>query len=118
MPRDQFGLPGIEAAVTQAAALDPTWPERAFVALREYARTAAKARRLFTIEMARAKCPAPPEGADLRAWGAITTRALREGVIERTGQFAAARSSNGSPKALYRGPRPKRSRANQGRCDA
>lgn len=116
MPRNQLGLPGIEAEVTQASALDPTWPERAFAALREYARTAAKARRLFTIEMARSKCPAPPDGADLRAWGAITTRALREGVIERTGQFASA--ANGSRRVLYRSPMAKRSRANQGKCDA
>lgn len=41
----------------------------------------------------------PPE---LRAWGAVTVRLIREGIIEKTGQYAPAASSNGSAKPLYR----------------
>ena len=42
------------------------------------------------------------EPPDLRAWGAATQRAARMGFIVRTGHFARAASSNGSPKPLYR----------------
>lgn len=41
----------------------------------------------------------PAEG---RAWGSVTVRLIREGVIEKTGGFAPAASSHGSPKPLYR----------------
>lgn len=55
-----------------------------------------------TIEQAREFCPPLPEGADARAWGYITRHVLNLGLIEKTGRFAPASSSNGSPKPLYR----------------
>lgn len=43
-----------------------------------------------------------PEPPDARAWGAVTRRALSEGLIVRTGQFRPTAASNGGLKALYR----------------
>lgn len=43
-----------------------------------------------------------PIPAEERAWGAATVRLIREGIIEKTGQYAPAASSNGSAKPLYR----------------
>jgi len=42
------------------------------------------------------------EPPDRRAWGAATQLATRLGYITRTGDYAPAVSSNGSPKPLYR----------------
>ena len=46
-------------------------------------------------------CPEPP---DARAWGHVMQRAKRMGLIEPCG-YRAARSSNGSPKVLWRAKR-------------
>lgn len=43
-----------------------------------------------------------PEAAELRAWGHVTRAAIRQGIIEPTGGYASARSSNGAMKRLYR----------------
>lgn len=56
----------------------------------------------FTIEDVRSFCPPMPKGTDARAWGHVTRLALKLGYIERTGRYAPATSSNGSPKPLYR----------------
>lgn len=57
-----------------------------------------------TIEQLRAWATSKglPLAPDERAWGAVTRAAIRQGVIEPTGGYAPARSSNGSPKRLYR----------------
>lgn len=56
----------------------------------------------FTMEQARQWAYAmgldrPPEE---RAWGAVTQKLVRDGVIEPVG-YAPAASSNGSPKRTY-----------------
>lgn len=58
----------------------------------------------FTMEELRLWCSwhALPEPPDMRAWGSVTVRLIREGIIEKTGQFAPATSSHGSPKPTYR----------------
>jgi hypothetical protein len=43
-----------------------------------------------------------PEAKSLRAWGAVTRRALSEGIIVPTGGYRATVASNGSVRALYR----------------
>lgn len=55
----------------------------------------------FTVEELRAelRIPRPKE---LRAWGAVTVRAVREGLIEQTSEFRPAASSRGSMKPVYR----------------
>lgn len=39
--------------------------------------------------------------AELRAWGSVTAKLIRDGIIEPVG-YARAASSNGSPKRTYR----------------
>lgn len=57
---------------------------------------------LFTIEALRSELASkvkPP--TDNRAWGAVTRSAMRRRLIQASGHFAPAVSSNGSPKPLY-----------------
>lgn len=56
----------------------------------------------WTVEAFRAWAAAQglPPPPDLRAFGGVTQRALRRGVITKVG-YAPAASSNGSPKPLY-----------------
>lgn len=42
-----------------------------------------------------------PEPHDPRAWGLAAKQAMRQGAVTTVG-FASAKSSNGSPKALWR----------------
>ena len=57
----------------------------------------------FTMEQLRLFCePKIDECPELRAWGAVTRRLKAEGIIEPTGDYALANSSNRSPKPLYR----------------
>lgn len=93
------GHAAAEMAADKADRLDEGWSRRVIEDLRRFARTAAGE---FTIEAARLHCTPAPEGADARAWGAVTRRAVRLGYIEATGGYAPAASSHGSPKRLYR----------------
>lgn len=74
------------------------WQSAAYHALVRFAKQASKP---FTIEQAREKIAIDPP-ADLRWWGAVTKTAKREGVLRESG-WAPARSSNYSPKRVYRG---------------
>lgn len=76
------------------------WTPRALQMLVAFARDA---RGDFLIEDARAYAEARdlPAPTDERAWGHVAQRAKRAGLIEPVG-FAASRSSNGSPKTLWR----------------
>lgn len=71
---------GAELAAMRANRVHADWSDRAYFALRDYART----HREFTTEEVRAACadtvPAPP---DNRAWGFVTKRAAREGICTR-----------------------------------
>jgi hypothetical protein len=77
----------------------PGWVDLAVAKLGEYARTAGN----FTIDTARASIATTiPTPHDLRAWGHVTRRARRQGLIVQVGMEQAA-SSHGSLKPLYRG---------------
>lgn len=89
---------GVERASGKAERLLAGWIDRAAEDIRKHATSALAP---FTIEQARVGTELP-DGADARAWGAVTRRALVLGYIERTGGYAPAASSNGSPKPLYR----------------
>lgn len=91
------GEVGIASSAAHAEDDAPGWLERAVDALRRFAWTVPD----FTIEEARAAMHVDPP-AELRAWGAVTQTAVRRGIIERTGGFRSAESSNGSPKPVYR----------------
>jgi hypothetical protein len=96
---------GIERAARKAEKVSPDWVDKAADMLRIGAvimdgqHTAE-----FTIEHLRALVEkALPEPTDKRAWGAATRVATSRGFIERIpGRYAAAASSNGSQKPLYR----------------
>lgn len=92
---------GIESARRHAEDDRPGWGDTAQTVLRWFLRRHDQP---FTIEEARLwseahDLPQPPE---LRAWGSVTQRALREGLIVKTGGYRATASSNGSVRALYR----------------
>jgi len=55
----------------------------------------------FTIEQVRQKITTLPNPPDLRAWGAVTRRAIKLNYVIRSGNFRTAISSNNSPKPLY-----------------
>jgi len=92
---------GIVDSILHAEHSSRGWADRAFTALVLY--TADRGERPFTIEEFRAvaqeqmELPPPP---DARAFGGVTVRALKLGVIRHAG-FRAAASSNNSPKSLY-----------------
>lgn len=97
------GARGMRRAAEHAERESDGWIERAVTVLRTAAQV-AKPEDEFTIEQLRADgwsrlLPEPP---DLRAWGSATQIAARRGFIEKTGGYAPATSSNGSPKPLYR----------------
>lgn len=92
---------GIHRAADHADRQFSGWVEEAAEAL-GWAATQFPDDGSFTVEQLRqltAALPAPP---DLRSWGAATQRATKLGYIVRTGGYAAAASSNNSPKPLYR----------------
>lgn len=93
---------GMASALDHAEDESPGWADRAFDLLVQYATEQAHP---FTIEAFRWWAEAggfehPPES---RAYGPITQKAIRRGVIARIG-YAPAASSNGSPKPLYARP--------------
>lgn len=93
------GHAGAELAAEKAERVEPGWIDAAVEDIRHYVRHTDSE---FTIEQARSMCRQPPDSVDGRVWGAVTRRAIRLGVIEATGGYAPAASSNGSPKPLYR----------------
>jgi hypothetical protein len=100
---------GAERAAGRAERVVPGWIDSAAEAVRDFVRhNLLGMTGEFTIEVARRWAADmglqdPPDG---RAWGHVTRRAVQLGIIEPTGGYAPAASSNGSPKRLYRrGPR-------------
>jgi hypothetical protein len=76
------------------------WTLRAVAMFAEFAK---KAQAPFLTEEARvfAESYGLPSAPDGRAWGHIAKRCQKDGLIVSAG-FAAAKSSNGSPKVLWR----------------
>ena len=92
----EAGYEGAQRAATRAG---EGWQETAYAAFVTFVNRLGYSP--FTIEDARVGCcdvPPPPDG---RARGHIATRARRAGVIVACG-YAPTRSSNGSPKVLWR----------------
>jgi hypothetical protein len=90
---------GMASAFEHAESDVPGWGAQCFQMLVAYA---AEQHHSFTIETFRAWAHARglPVPAESRAFGPVTQRAIRQGVIVRTG-YAPAASSNGSPKPVY-----------------
>lgn len=96
---------GMQRVGDKAERCEPGWTEEAMAAVRRYVATQHA---LFTVELMRMVLEAElPPVHDRRAWGVVTVRAIKEGLIERVkGQFFPAVSSNNSPKCVYRrGPK-------------
>jgi len=90
---------GMARAQEHAEADQPGWTEAAATFLRDYAQTVAGP---FLVEQARIASKhrvAIPENA--KAWGPAAVLAVKRGWIVKAG-YAAARSSNGSPKCQWR----------------
>jgi hypothetical protein len=90
---------GIVSSILHADDDAPGWADRAYAYLIRYAATQARA---FTIEDFRlwALDHGLDEPPELRAFGGITQRAIRNGVIARVG-FAPTAASNGSHRGVY-----------------
>lgn len=104
-----------EAGALQAANnCGPEWMESALTCVRWFAKVKERASwkcdgswahsHDWTMEECRLWATAHdlPEAKSLRAWGAVTRRALSEGLIVPTGGYRATAASNGSVRALYR----------------
>ena len=85
-----------------AASTEHRSPGFAERALAKLAKWAEKQSATFTVESARAHIADKlPDPVDLRAWGAVTTMAIRRRILKPTDSFAPSASSHGSPKRLY-----------------
>lgn len=96
----QQGEAGMNACAEKNESENPGWAETAIGRIAELSR-ARIMRGSFTIEELRAELRVDPP-TDNRAWGAITSRAIKSQLIEPTGEYRSARSSHGSPKPCYR----------------
>lgn len=96
------GAAGMLRAADRNERKNAGWPTMALQALVMWVK-AQEPRSEFTME----DCRLSIEGqltapTDRRAWGAVTQAAIRARFIEATGLFAPAKSSNASPKPMYR----------------
>ena len=105
MQQDLFSASekGHAAAKAAAARADreiDDWTQKAVALFAEYAKKAPSS---FLTEEARQYAEShglssPPDG---RAWGHVAKKCQRAGVVTSAG-FGAAKSSNGSPKVLWK----------------
>lgn len=96
--RGEQGMARVQAS---AEAAHPAWMQRALAKLLAHVQTIPHGQPFIAedIRLAiEASLPAPP---DNRVWGPLTKTATAKRYIVRTGNFAPAKSSNASPKALY-----------------
>ena len=109
---------GIESSRQHAEQDAPGWGEMALTMVRWFSKVkdrqyesslltgpvVGRNHYAWTAEECRLWCAAHdlPDPPELRAWGSVIQRALREGLIVKTGGFRATASSNGSVRALYR----------------
>lgn len=93
---------GIASSLAHADADHPKWSVRAFRLLVQYV---SETNHPFTIEHFRpwAYAHGLEEPSEERAFGGVTCKAIRDGVIVRVG-YAPAASSNNAVKALYAKP--------------
>lgn len=92
---------GMASAADHAEQDSPGWGARAFASVRDQCIAFGRSEP-FTMEDARhwAYAMGLEEPAEERAWGPVTRKLVRDGIIEPVG-YAPAASSNGSPKRTY-----------------
>ncbi len=98
---DQAAKAGMLAAAMHADRVEGDWTTQAGAALYRFAQL--RGQRPFLIEDVRvfAHSAGVPDAPDSRAWGFVVQAAKRDGTICPVG-YAKARSSNGSPKVLWK----------------
>lgn len=96
------GLRGMERAVDHAERVHSDWGQKALAALRAHVRTLPFDAKFIVEDVRGVAELLVPEPPDRRAWGAVTQAAIRSRVIVKTGEYAKAKSSNLSPKPIYR----------------
>ena len=78
--------------------VDSAFCEAAYSELKRFAENSTDR---FLIEQVREQLPEDfPHPVDGRSWGGVVQRAANDGIIRRAG-YAAAKSSNCSPKPLW-----------------
>lgn len=93
---------GMLSAELHANAVQNNWSDLAYDALARFCLALDTPDRTFLAEDVRQFAEDEHlETAEARAWGAIFRSAVRNGLIEKAG-FAPAKSSNLSPKILWR----------------
>lgn len=94
------GHAAAKAAADRADRHIDEWTEKAVALFAQYARQSTQP---FLTEEARqyAESHGLPEPTDGRAWGHVAQKCKREKVVVPVG-FGSAKSSNGSPKVLWR----------------
>lgn len=94
---------GISSSAEHAESDAPGWSQRAYQAIVN--NRSLKFYESFGFSMESARESSYEAGLDRpveeRAWGAVTQRLLRDGIIEPVG-YAKVASSHGSPKRTYR----------------
>ncbi len=98
------GEAGIQSSAQHAEEDVPGWQQDAMHYLRWYCRLMARRTcNQFHIEAFRqwAAAKGLKQPSELRSYGALTQRAIREKVIAPTGLYARAVSSHLSPKMIY-----------------
>lgn len=86
-----------EAIDQVATSAGESWIDAAYEALRQYAERGTR----FMVEDVRLAYPKLPKPHDNRAWGAVTSRAVRNGLIERVG-YAPSRTGHCRPMPVWR----------------
>lgn len=92
---------GMASVAEHAEQSSPGWGARAFASVRDHYIFFGESVP-FTMEQARrwAYGMGLEEPPDDRAWGPVTRKLVRDGILEPVG-YAPAESSNGSPKRTY-----------------
>lgn len=93
---------GMAAAAANADRMTPRWCDRAFEFLTDYVATNEAPFMTEEVRAAAEKNGLPPP-PDRRAWGSVTTRAVREGFIKRIGYGPQrAAGCHCAPKSIWK----------------
>jgi hypothetical protein len=96
------GAAGMLGAAERNERKNGGWTQVALAALCEHVRSLPAGAEFILEDVRLAIEDKVPTPTDLRAWGAVTQTAIRALKIEKTDKTAPAKSSNASPKTLYR----------------
>jgi hypothetical protein len=98
----QRGERGMEQAADHADRVHRDWQGKALAKCLSHIQTLPRDHKFIIEDVRLAVAGDLPEPPDQRAWGAVTQTAIRRLYIVKTGEYAPAKSSNASPKPLYR----------------